>query len=73
MLVHNCSLEANHSKDDSASEDGCTPVRDANYHGVSLHIVLHRVVAGEGYETPKGKTERKEYLSRSIQPALNAH
>ena len=66
-------FEADDAEHDNGGEDGSEGVCEADNQRVSECVVVGLGVAGQGYERPRGHTQREEYLRGRLQPHLRVH
>ena len=63
-------LKSKNGEDDYPSKDGRSTVNTRHKNGVSVTIVVHRVVTRHGNKPTEGKTQREEDLCGCLKPNL---
>lgn len=61
-------LQTDDRKDNDSSKHGGKTVGKGDHDGISVTIVIDRVVRGEGDEASKGETQGEEYLRARFEP-----
>ena len=55
-------------EDHNSREHGREAIRQTDHDGVTVAVIVHRIVRGERYQTAEGQTQREEDLRSGLQP-----